>query len=286
MHRWVKILNEPFPSTSSPVNTVSELFLIGLFVSFFLIVFEPFGFGNIPTHLKYKIAFQFGGISFGISLIHEVLLFWVLGVKTDTPSWTLGKWILHVMVLVLFISIGNFLFNQHIGAGSYSWRSFISIAFSTLAIGIFPITVVGLMVMNKHQRRHKEEASHLHPHRSSNGTSVVSLDTQTRSSSLEIQSDRLGFLEAMENYVVVNFADEEKVKKEVLRNTLSNMENSLPESFVRCHRSYIVNLDLVESVSGNAQGLRLKVAGFESLVPVSRKYIPLLKKRLGERDFA
>ena len=40
--------------------------------------------------------------------------------------------------------------------------------------------------------------------------------------------------------------------------------------FFRCHRAYIVNLDKIEQVEGNAQGYKLKLQGTEDLIPVSR----------------
>jgi DNA-binding LytR/AlgR family response regulator len=41
-------------------------------------------------------------------------------------------------------------------------------------------------------------------------------------------------------------------------------------SFFRCHRAFIVNLDKIEQVEGNAQGYKIKLQGAENLIPVSR----------------
>ncbi|MFC0185517.1 LytTR family transcriptional regulator DNA-binding domain-containing protein [Pseudarcicella hirudinis] len=70
-----------------------------------------------------------------------------------------------------------------------------------------------------------------------------------------------------------------QVYKELIRSSLSRLEGQIdnPE-IVRCHRSFIVNLSKVASVSGNAQGYKLKLKGYEMLVPVARKNSDIVKR--------
>lgn len=58
----------------------------------------------------------------------------------------------------------------------------------------------------------------------------------------------------------------------MLRSTLRRMEDALASwpQFFRCHRTYLVNLDKVAHVSGNAQGYRLHLEGLDDTIPVSR----------------
>jgi DNA-binding LytR/AlgR family response regulator len=58
--------------------------------------------------------------------------------------------------------------------------------------------------------------------------------------------------------------------------TLSRFEKQIADStlnVMKTHRSYVVNLDAIEDVKGNAQGFLLKLYGAEELVPVSRNNI-------------
>ena len=70
------------------------------------------------------------------------------------------------------------------------------------------------------------------------------------------------------------------MKKVTYRIQLSEFETQLKEasSLVRCHRSYMVNLKKVKNVSGNAQGLKLELINQSEIIPVSRKYIPIVKQ--------
>jgi DNA-binding LytR/AlgR family response regulator len=40
--------------------------------------------------------------------------------------------------------------------------------------------------------------------------------------------------------------------------------------FYRCHRSYLVNLNYIRHISGNATGYKLHLEGVNDLIPVSR----------------
>jgi len=79
----------------------------------------------------------------------------------------------------------------------------------------------------------------------------------------------------MQNYVVIN---DITLSKQTFRSTLSKLADELlVYNIVRCHRSYLVNINAIKSVSGNAQGLKLQLKNTEQIIPVSRKYISKIK---------
>ncbi len=60
-------------------------------------------------------------------------------------------------------------------------------------------------------------------------------------------------------------------KKHLIRQTLTQAESELPEFFVRCHKSFIINTKLIESHTYND----IIVGGF--IIPIGRKYRKDLK---------
>ncbi|MCB0376761.1 MAG: LytTR family transcriptional regulator, partial [Sinomicrobium sp.] len=99
----------------------------------------------------------------------------------------------------------------------------------------------------------------------------VSLCDEQGKPAMELEPERLLFVAAADNYIELHITENEKVRRELIRNTLSAVESVLePAGFLRCHRSYLVNPDLVVRVSGNAQGYRLHFAETELSVPVAR----------------
>ena len=58
----------------------------------------------------------------------------------------------------------------------------------------------------------------------------------------------------------------------MIRSSMKNTEMQLSNNrkIIRCHKSFIANLNLVNKISGNAQGLKLLFDNYNISVPVSR----------------
>ena len=75
--------------------------------------------------------------------------------------------------------------------------------------------------------------------------------------------------------MVFHLKGELKVKKAVIRNSISDIEQQLSNIpyIVRTHRAFIVNARQVCSKKGNSLGYRLKLSCTDDEIPVSRKNI-------------
>jgi DNA-binding LytR/AlgR family response regulator len=90
---------------------------------------------------------------------------------------------------------------------------------------------------------------------------------------IQLTPQALCYIEADDNYVTVVYQEQGKLKKELLRSSLTKIESQISVSHIRrCHRSYLVNLQKVYRVSGNAQGYKLHLWQIETPLPVSRGY--------------
>jgi DNA-binding LytR/AlgR family response regulator len=89
------------------------------------------------------------------------------------------------------------------------------------------------------------------------------------------------FIKAADNYVEIHYLDLGIPRKKLLRQTLKNILQLLPfKEFVRCHKSYIVNLNQIASSYGNAQGYKLRIKNTSEVVQVSRSNSQVVKQYL------
>lgn len=85
------------------------------------------------------------------------------------------------------------------------------------------------------------------------------------------------FIEAEGNYL--NICTKREMIK--VRDTMGNMENELKESgFVRCHKGYLVNVQLIEKMKGAQIELRGENENY--FVPIGRSYEKDVKKKILE----
>ena len=281
MKKILKKLNEPFPESNSFQDDFRFIVGVGIFVTFFLFFLQPFGMNRYPGN-PFWICVVFGMITIIAATAYEFFCTYILKLKKDIPTWTLGKWILFTIGLVGTIATSNYLFLYFMGWVATGLADFVQIFISTLFIGIFPVVLSGLMIQIKANKRHQIQANDMQevlpiaPPTSE----IITLTAQSNQPALTLPIHQLFYLEAMQNYVSIHYLKDHQIEKVLFRHTISAMEKQLQNtSIIRCHRSYLVNTNLIEKVAGNAQGLRLTLKGLPDVqIPVSRKYIPVLKQ--------
>jgi DNA-binding LytR/AlgR family response regulator len=89
----------------------------------------------------------------------------------------------------------------------------------------------------------------------------------------KILYDEMLYAEGMREYVRIHTTS----RRITVRQSMNRLEESLPDNFIRIHRSHIINIDKLESISPHSA----TVAGQE--LPVSKSYRDALQARV-ERD--
>ncbi len=144
----------------------------------------------------------------------------------------------------------------------------------TAAVGVIPATVITLLNYTRLLRKYgggdlavKQSLTEFHP------SQTLTFMAENEKDTLTLALDELLFIESADNYSEIVFLQNEKTKKSLLRGSLSRFEEQAQHPDVlRCHRSYIVNLGQVESISGNAQGYKLQLKNCATPIPVARRY--------------
>lgn len=274
-------LNQPFPDKDSFKQSLLNIFWVGVFVGLFLFLIRPFNIEGPWADLALAST-GFGAVTIVFGWIFEIVTRFVLKIQTDGPRWTLGKWIIMSIILIVWIALGNFLMVNFLSG----WRAtgyfhFVRMIGYTSLVGIFPVVLSGIIIQLRATRKNEESANELssHLHTREEQTSSITLEAEN-GHGLELNVADVRYVEAMQNYVTIWFLHQGVLTKEILRSTIGSIEEQFSTTdVVRCHRSFLVNVDSIVNVSGNAQGLRLQLADVvEPEVPVSRSFISKIKE--------
>ena len=258
----------------------------GAFVTFFIFLLRPFGL-QVPAGEEaffLGICSLFGLVTAATTLLVNGLCVMFPGVF-DEEKWRVWKEVLFNLFFIGSIGLGNLLLNHFLwktplnAATFWKWQGF------TFTVGIFPTLIGAFLTQMRLQKRYAEEAARLskqvHPPAPVSHAPVV-LAGDNQNETLRLDAAQILYLSAADNYVQVFYLENAAVKNRILRGTLKKMEDALSgfPRFFRCHRTYIVNLDKVTGVSGNAQGYRLHLDGVEATVPVSRNLNEAIRSKL------
>lgn len=264
--------------------------LFGAFVFLFLFIFQPFGISSYPYGIV-KLSLGYGMTTFVVMAVLNIALFSLLPNYFNEESWTVGKELSWNLLNIAIIGLANALFTGYVDIAHISVYTLTTYEFYTLVVGIFPVSISVLIKEAALTRRYetKSEAINteidahkkdLPPAPETNDNIFIPSDTANES--LELKTGELYYIRSSDNYVEVYYHRQGKETKKLLRNSLKKVGELLADHprFFRCHKSYLVNLDKVTHVSGNAQGYKLHLEGMEDTVPVSRQYNDEIKERL------
>lgn len=283
IHQWLLL---PFPFEKQWSRAFRSGFWAGAFVTFFLFFFKPFGVRISPGKewAYLGICALFGLVTIFMSLIINGLTRLFPRVF-DEEIWRIWKEILFNVFFIGCIGAGNLLLVHFLWQAPLDARAFATWQALTFAVGVFPSLFGAYVGQVKMNRRYAAEAARIsqqvHAHPDAAHSPVV-LTGDNQQDTLQLDTAMILYLSAADNYVQVFYLENGRPVKRMIRATMKKMEEALAAhpQFFRCHRTYIVNLEKVENVSGNAQGYRLHLGGTGDSIPVSRNLNETLRSKL------
>ncbi|GAB5551859.1 MAG: hypothetical protein Sapg2KO_14500 [Saprospiraceae bacterium] len=270
-------LNLPYPLLQSTKYKWLFALLSGIFVYVFLIVYQPFGTERLTT---YKYLFLAG---FGVSVFLGVATTYFILPKLfqeffRPEKWTIVKEILLQSCCILIISAFITLHNNYLAREIVSHQTFFNFLEITISIGIFPI--VGLIFFKERtlSKRNIERAqllsNQLPPAAVEETITVQIQEESVKASPIVMQLSEFVYAQSEGNYVTIYHLDDNALVHKLMRLSLKQLDIQL-ESFSqikRCHRSYLINMQHITSIDGNARSLTIQLDKVATSIPVSRSF--------------
>jgi hypothetical protein len=273
----LSFLHQPFPFNTHIKKRLTSAIFVSLFVFLFLYIFRPFGLSVIRDEML-SVASGYGIVTLIMCLLITVMLPELFpGVFTE-EKWNVGKEILFLILVIACITVGNIIYTTTIGLMPVTFAVFASYGLFTLSVGLIPVFAITLIKQNVLLRKNLTEAKQLNSNLSNKVRTRTSDSSEVTIHADNAKGDFTGlpvniyFLKAAENYVEVFYSNDGVIEKKLLRTTLKRAHDDLKKlsQFYRCHRAFIVNLEKVQRVRGNAQGYRLELEQMSESIPVSR----------------
>jgi hypothetical protein len=242
--------------------------ILGIFLSFVIIVLQPFDTDQFHSDHKLLVLSIFGILFFAAFIIQSILEnWWYFRVH---KVWLVSHEIISTILFFLFSGSMIYLYNglvinqQHYSVGGHL------LYLRTIVLAMIPVIAPLLIYL---RQKFGERITPL-----ADGSIVLA--GENKHEILQMNKEELLFVKAVENYVEITFVDEHKnVLSKTFRQTLSNVHQQIP-FLEKCHRSYLINPIAVKEISGNSQSAKISFVNGEEQVPLSKTYYKQVKAKI------
>ncbi|MBR9833312.1 LytTR family transcriptional regulator [bacterium] len=284
----IKILKAPYPTENSNSSNWKKSFLMSSFVFLFLYFFQPFGLNSYPFGVL-QLTLGYGLTCLITMSFLNILLPSIFQNYFLENNWNVGKQIFWSIVNVACIGLANLLYSNFMEVANLSFGNLLLFEGYTVALAFFPLLLFIFTNQKLLRNRFEKAATAINnklkttqTEESEQSPQQIILESENNTDSLIVSPDELIYIQSADNYIAVYYLKENKFSSILLRNTLKSIDSQLSSfsQFFRCHKSYLVNLNKVICISGNAQGFKLHLENTDERVPVSRSHNTIIKELL------
>lgn len=254
-------------------NLIKMIVFTAIYALIFINIYQPFGLGAWVEDKSslYYLIYSTLVVTIGfivIALSRVVMYFWHQRQKLMyIQYWT---WIL---VEILFMSIFFTIIIISIKTNTNAITVFKDAFFGTILILLIPYWISFMFFSWVEKNRIIEERDEILP--IDKGTRMIDFYDERQQLRLSVMKTNLLYIEAADNYVCIFYKKKNGISRFMLRNTLKTMETYLADvHIVRCHRSYMVNLEHVSVIRRQREGIFLEINDPDVRdIPLSPRYL-------------
>lgn len=250
---------------------------ISLYIFIYLIIIKPFSIGDTFNIEVFTYVFLYSFFTF---LYFKIIFFLLEYIEDYFPEDNkyLFIYALFIFLAILISSFSFYLLNKFV-LDIYSREiEYIDVFLEFVIIALPPTVLFTAFVQRLLLLKHIEIADSIN--KSNVFKEIIGVENKeieifsdNKNNVLKLSLNDLICIEANDNYCAVYYFKNNLTTRELLRNTLKNIETDLSlEELMKCHKSYLVNILNIESVVGGTQGYKFICKGLTFEIPISRSF--------------
>ena len=261
------------------------IIFVPIFALLFITIYRPFNFEHIDEdtglltwlNISREVLVQLitlGFIFVGMAVV--AVSRWIMGVYTRKRELSYMQYIswvaFEILIMALIFTIAALFTDTPKPVTTLFYNSLIK----TILILLIPYVMCYIYFIWQErvaQLRHIRER--LAEDETALQAAYVQIYDEKGEMRLSVRREHLFLLESADNYVCVWYINNNSPKKVLVRNTLTKVAKQLESTHIqRCHRSYIINLDLIKVMRREKEGIFVEF-GVEGVpdVPISKTYV-------------
>ena len=265
--------NKPYPFNEDLKHNSKLIFFISVGVPLFLLLLQPFDISLLPKRDKYYLIIGFGVITFLSLSLNLLFIPSLFPKKFTTLKWNVKKEIFWNLWILFTILTGYFFYCKTLGILKFDFNMEIKL----ILTAIIPISALIIINQNRMFRSRAKFADEINKKLKDNKLrleEIIYFNSDYQKDSLAIKVSLLLFIRSANNYIEVFWKEGDSFKNQMVRCSMAYAEELLKEHkfIIKCHRSFIVNINYIDRFEGNLQGYKLYFEKIDFPIPVSKNF--------------
>lgn len=266
-------------------NQIAMVLFVPLFALLFILIYKPLDFDQLDEkllpwlHIDYDLKITL--LSIGIVLIGMAVAAIsriIMTAYTKKRAISYVKYIvwvaLEILIMVLIYTGASF-FLMDLSGSTTITKVFHNTLIKAILILLIPYVMSYIFfIWQERVRELKSIRKRLEEDENALQRAYLQIYDEKGKMQLSIRRESLVVIESADNYVCVWYLNGDLPRKMMIRTTLKQVAEQLADSRVmRCHRSYLVNLDHVRVLRREKEGIFAEL-GLEGIpnIPISKTY--------------
>lgn len=270
-------LSKPIPKYLVEKGNIIRLIIITAgFALLFINLYTPFGSKNwIPDVSDLRFFFYSNLIILTGVLVVVISRILMYNAAKRGVKITLGNYLSWVAVEIMSMSLFYTIYERFIIIMDSRTLSevFKASLFNTSLVLLLPYGTLWLYFSWRDKNKMLKELT-LEETKPSEISGMIHFKDDKGNLRFSIKHQDILYIKGADNYVTIFYNDHNKVEHQMLRSTLKQLEDELSNyKIVRCHRSFMTNINRVKLIERDKDGLLLKLDHTQPIeIPVSKTY--------------
>lgn len=279
-------LNQPYPFNNNFKHNLRTISLVCMGFMLITLYFQPFGINFLASPRDGYFVLIIGMVSAATLFFNTLILPGLFPRLFESKNWTVRKELIWNAGIFAALIVGFTL-----TAIVFRVTSMQSLTlFRSGALALLPLILFNLLNYN-HSLKSKvtqviDSGRHWLAEERKGGHHTsqeqVRIESENGKDIFKNEVKNIVLIQSSSNYVEIFYRDGSLIRKQLIRQTLNNVETLLSkhQNIRKCHRCCLVNLNQITKLTGSSPNYSLQVDGLDFQIPVSRQNVALFRKLL------
>lgn len=272
-------MNTKIPSYLYDKANINRLiFFTAIFALLFVNIFQPFGSRDWYPNISDFKYFFFSSLIVLIGMLVVVISRYTMLQFVKKHSVTYLRYAFWVLAEILSMSLFYSLITKFIPEEGMN-RDFVEIfhksTVNTSLVLLLPYSILWLYFSWRDKNNLLQKMVTDDHSTGAQRKNLIAFPDEKGELRITIMLENLLYIDSSDNYITIHYLNKSKLSHFLIRNTLKWMDENLTNDsqLVRCHRSFIVNLDKVKVIRKDKGGITMELDVVNTPdIPVSNTY--------------